>query len=359
MKLSILLASFLAVTGTASYCAPHCSSPCTSPKGIKRKEYGSMTHNERLAFINGVKCLARKPSLFGQGVVPASTSLWNDFTAVHVNMTTSIHISGIFLSWHRHFIYLLEKALHDKCGYPANLGVPYWDWTKYPSLESSPIFDGSATSLGGNGLFTNDDPYVVGVGQELPHGTGGGCVTTGPFVGSPIGNVAFGPFAFNLIFTGLPSTWNQPNVRCLYRDLNDYGIATYDNSSLVAEMLAAPNITQVQVLLNSKNVGTTSRGLHGGGHYGVGGAMFDFFASPGDPVFFLHHGNLDRLWDKWQAMEPATRRFQYNGTSTILNTNATPEVSNSTKIAFSVLGSDVTLKDVADPAAGPYCYCYV
>ncbi len=27
-------------------------------------------------------------------------------------------------------------------------------------------------------------------------------------------------------------------------------------------------------------------------------------ASPNDPVFFLHHCNIDRLWARWQATHP-------------------------------------------------------
>jgi len=87
--------------------------------------------------------------------------------------------------------------------------------------------------------------------------------------------------------------------------------------------------------------------------------MFDFFASPQDPAFFLHHGMLDNVWNQWQSIDPVNRRYQYNGTSTILNTNATPEVSNSTVIDFYVLGPSTTLETVADPLSGPYCYKYV
>ncbi|KAJ9132425.1 Tyrosinase [Pleurostoma richardsiae] len=329
---------------------------CTSANAVQRKEWGSMSDTERLHYIDGIKCLMKQPSKYRCGAVPASRSLFDDFAAVHVNLTTSIHISGIFLGWHRQFIWLLEEALHDKCGYPETLGIPYWDWTKYPSLETSPLFDGGPYSLGGNGLYTGDDPYVVGVGQELPHGTGGGCVTTGPFANT---TVNFGPFNFNLIFTGLPSNWSLPNPRCLNRDLNDYGIKTYDNQTLIDQMLAVETIKEVQTLMNSKNVGTTDRGIHGGGHYGVGGVMFDFFASPQDPAFFLHHGMLDNVWNQWQSIDPVNRRYQYNGTSTILNTNATPEVSNSTVIDFYVLGPSTTLETVADPLSGPYCYKYV
>lgn len=40
-------------------------------------------------------------------------------------------------------------------------------------------------------------------------------------------------------------------------------------------------------------------GIHGGVHMWVGGTMGDPATSPVDPVFWLHHGNLDRLWWVW------------------------------------------------------------
>ncbi|EOO01262.1 putative tyrosinase central domain protein [Phaeoacremonium minimum UCRPA7] len=354
MKASTLLTALL-VPFAAAAPSPR-TTKCTTSNAVQRKEWGSMSNSEKLSYIDGVKCLMKQPSKFKKGLVPASTSWFSDFAGVHVNLTTSIHISGIFLSWHRHFLYLMEEALHDKCNYPKTLGLPYWDWTKYPTLETSPLFNGGPYSLGGNGLYEDTGPYIVGVGQELPHGSGGGCVTTGPFANT---TVNFGPFNFNLVFTGLPATWNIANPRCMNRDLNNYGIKTYDNQTLINEMLAATTIKDVQILMNSKNVGTTDRGLHGGGHYGVGGVMFDFFASPQDPAFFLHHGQIDRIWAQWQAANPKVRRYQYNGTSTIFNTNATPEVSNCTIMDFGVLGSPQNLRDVADPMSGLYCYRYV
>jgi tyrosinase len=40
-------------------------------------------------------------------------------------------------------------------------------------------------------------------------------------------------------------------------------------------------------------------GIHGGVHIWVGGTMSDASISPADPVFWLHHANLDRLWWQW------------------------------------------------------------
>jgi hypothetical protein len=40
--------------------------------------------------------------------------------------------------------------------------------------------------------------------------------------------------------------------------------------------------------------------MHNRVHVWVGGDM-QFGTSPNDPVFFLHHANVDRLWAQWQA----------------------------------------------------------
>jgi tyrosinase len=44
--------------------------------------------------------------------------------------------------------------------------------------------------------------------------------------------------------------------------------------------------------------------LHNRVHVWVGGSMSPL-SSPNDPVFFLHHCNVDRLWAEWQREHPA------------------------------------------------------
>lgn len=344
------------------------SSLCTPETAIQRKEWSEMTVSERTAYIAGVKCVQSLPSRYDEGIVPASTSLYDDFTAVHVNLTMSIHVSGIFLSWHRHFLHLFEAVLHDQCAYPPRLGIPYWDWPRYidsdPAsnnsiLESSPLFDGTSTSLGSNGMYDpSQGPYTIGPGLTAPHGTGGSCVTTGPFANTTL---RFGPFATTLVSAGGASAaepaWTSPRPHCLTRDLNAWALRRYCNASAVSALLAADTITTLQGVLNSVALGG-DRGLHGGGHMAIGGTMFDFFASPQDPAFFLHHGQIDRLWATWQA-GGANRRWTYNGTATIFNGASTPEVSNGTVLDFGVLGGPRTAEEVANPKAGDYCYVYV
>lgn len=123
-------------------------------------------------------------------VAPGAKTRFDDFVATHINQTTTIHYTGKFLSWHRYFTWLYEEALRSECGFTGDF--PYWDWslTALSGLESSSIFDGSDTSLSGNGEYiANQSDVVLGgtlglSAMYLPAGTGGGCITSGPFVNS-------------------------------------------------------------------------------------------------------------------------------------------------------------------------------
>ncbi|KAI0599277.1 hypothetical protein F4775DRAFT_552168 [Biscogniauxia sp. FL1348] len=330
---------------------------CTEETAIQRKEWSSMTEFERLAFVSAVECLMNQPPEWD---VPGSTSAYDDFVATHIRVTTSVHLNGVFLSWHRHFEHLLEGQLHDKCSYPGYLGLPYWDYPLYldKPLNQSLLFDGTPDSLGSDGTFIpNREDIVVTPewdanlqfphGPTLPRGAGGDCTYTGPFANS---TVSFGPIPRSVIPTGLPANWTQPNPHCLVRDLNDWFLRRLNNATAIENLLASEDILQFQTRLEP---------IHQGGHLTIGGAMQDFFTSPQDPIFWLHHTNLDRLWSIWQAEDPA-RRSQFNGTSTYLNPiGYTPEVDIDTQITFPVLGENITLGDASNPMAGRYCYVYV
>ena len=47
-------------------------------------------------------------------------------------------------------------------------------------------------------------------------------------------------------------------------------------------------------------------GPHNDVHVAVGGTMATS-SSPADPLFWLHHANLDRLWSRWQAGNPKAK----------------------------------------------------
>lgn len=50
--------------------------------------------------------------------------------------------------------------------------------------------------------------------------------------------------------------------------------------------------------------GKSGARLHNRGHVWVNGVMGSTATSPIDPVFFMHHCNVDRIWAQWQAKNP-------------------------------------------------------
>ena len=53
--------------------------------------------------------------------------------------------------------------------------------------------------------------------------------------------------------------------------------------------------------------------VHGSVHNAIGGDMAGP-GSPADPIFWLHHANIDRLWAKWQAAHPGQNPPNMNET---------------------------------------------
>jgi len=65
-------------------------SSCTIGKAAVRKEWLSLSDKEKTAYITAVQCLMDKPSITGDAA-PGAKSRYDDFVAVHINQTLSIH----------------------------------------------------------------------------------------------------------------------------------------------------------------------------------------------------------------------------------------------------------------------------
>lgn len=268
-----------------------------------------------------------KPSLFPAGQIPGSFSLFDDFVAVHLNQTPFIHLTATFLSWHRYFTLAYEQRL-NACGYAGAL--PYWEWGNDVSDPTrSPVFDGSDTSLGGDGApipgghpgymlappFREPTPQNV---VTLKPGNGGGCVTKGPFAGLQVhlGPVAMPQFG-SLNFTSAANPLAD-NPRCLKRDLNRDSASRFCSfRNTTGLILTSPDVERFQAYMQADPRYTIGElGVHGGGHYTIGGDPgADPFISPGDPAFYLHHGQIDRVWWIWQMLDFPNRQVStFRGT---------------------------------------------
>jgi tyrosinase len=99
------------------------------------------------------------------------------------------------------------------------------------------------------------------------------------------------------------------------------------------------------------------------GHYSMGGDPGrDLFTSPGDPLFYLHHGGIDRTWWIWQQLDRKTRTGASGiaGTGTFLNTPPSADTTLDTVIDLGfAAGPPVTMADLMSTTDGPMCYIYM
>ncbi|MWV18290.1 hypothetical protein F3I16_19810 [Pseudomonas sp. L-22-4S-12] len=152
------------------------------------------------------------------------------------------HNNWWFLPWHRAYLFYFESICQDLLS-DQSFRLPYWDWTKDTSVPA-PFWDKNSPLYHQNRRATPNSQ----ISQE----------TTGPKV---ITRIINSPLDFTL-YSGNTNTDNQ-------RERAFAG------------------------LLESTP--------HNGIHQFIGGTMSTFL-SPEDPVFWLHHANVDRLWRSWSKL---------------------------------------------------------
>lgn len=257
-----------------------------------RKNARFLSPTEKENFVRA--CVLMKADLVNPAAPAAQQySRWDEYVAIH-RMIQSAFAPGAasvnfghggsgrysFLSWHRYFLFRFELQLQ---GYVPGVMLPYWDWT-----DPAPIM--TDDFLGPNGT----------VGQEVRSG-----YFAADAPGTPGGtNPTPAPVWWPASLTGwrLPAfagfgTFGGP----LRRSLS--GAASLPTATDLREVLAMGTYPQFQNGLESGAgiTGFPSQQLHNGLHGWVGGHMNSPTASPFDPIFYLHHCNIDRLWAMWQA----------------------------------------------------------
>jgi len=83
----------------------------------------------------------------------------------------------------------------------------------------------------------------------------------------------------------------------------------FDSSQLPTQA----DLTAVNSRTTFPSFQTGLESMHAGVHNAVGGDMAGA-GSPTDPVFFLHHANIDRIWSKWQKKHPSAKPPNLNET---------------------------------------------
>ncbi|MEV8508535.1 tyrosinase family protein [Actinoplanes sp. NPDC051475] len=248
-----------------------------------RKNQRDLTATERRNFVNAVLALKRN-------------GRYDEFVRTHNSFILSDSDNGVrvghrspsFLPWHRQFLLDFERALQ---AIDPSVNLPYWNWTVDRDTTSS-IW--GADFMGGNGRSSD------------------GRVTTGPFAFSG-GNwtVNVRTDSRNYLRRALGANGQPlPTAAQLQSVL---AITTYD---------AAPwNSTSATGFRNNVE-GWRGPNLHNKVHVWVGGDM-TAGTSPNDPVFWLHHCHIDKIWSDWQAAHPSSSYLPTGGTANVIDLNDT------------------------------------
>lgn len=270
---------------------------------------------------------------------------------VDKGMTMS-HASPLFLPWHRVYLLMFENALREVTG--KSISVPYWDWTD-PEATKSVFRD---DLMGGHGVpeanFAISGPFNAKDWKLTVQPEGAEWVQSSSTHIMRQKQLPQADYAKN---------FPTPQEVSSLLGLGQYDDAPYDTRTVPADsfrttlegfigdpypqMVCGPDGWMV-LLVPSE----TKRGypMHNLVHKSVGGVLLVSAAgvklwgtmttptSPNDPVFFLHHANVDRLWAEWQAKDPVLHAYRpqsgypgLNGTDFMQPWNMTPNSVESIK----------------------------
>lgn len=101
-------------------------------------------------------------------------------------------------------------------------------------------------------------------------------------------------------------------------------------------------------------------GVHTAGHFTMAGdPSGDIFVSPGDPAFWLHHAQIDRVWWVWQNQDLRARQRALGGTITLNDSPPSRPGRLNDTLSLGVNAEDVQIGDVMSTLEGPLCYIYL
>jgi tyrosinase len=234
------------------------------------------------------------------------------------------HGNWWFYVWHRGYLGHFEETIRNLSGDPA-FALPYWDWTTLPQLPDS-MFNGVLTptdkayepytkdlntftgfikpavttywnglsapqknQLSIRGYKTFDDMWNDVTGNGVPGNAGFAQTSkaryptrTNPKLDK---DVAYDCSPF-VVYSGLwPTLFSDPSANVSFTSSR-----TPSHNSPAGSFSVLEGMAHNQTHNFIGGVPTSNPGPYGD---------MTNFLSPGDPIFFLHHANMDRLWDIW------------------------------------------------------------
>jgi len=166
------------------------------------------------------------------------------------------HGDWYFLPWHREFVLMYERAARALTGNAA-FAMPYWDWTVdrvMPQAFTDPSYKGKPNPLYVSGRTLNTSNWP------------------------------------------LPDAWVGADVlkNRVYAETNFQLFGTSKNPR-------QDSLDMAWVVRGGGVQGFLEGTPHNLIHNAIG-AFMPTAGSPRDPIFFMHHGNIDRIWANWNAL---------------------------------------------------------
>lgn len=219
--------------------------------------------------------------------------------------------------------------------------------------------------MGGNGVLAahNCTAALPNGVNCIPPGSGGGCVKTGPFKNWVV-NIA--PTAPTSDAAQVPDPgFLSYAPRCLSRDVSQWVSSQWLTDAGITDLIAnnkeiGPFQDTMQGVIDGVPFLDGFFGVHAGGHYTIGGDPGgDFFVSPGDPMFWLHHGQIDRTWWIWQNQDLKTRQNAIGGSIYLFNDPPLPLGTLNDRLEMGACGKSATIGEVMNTQGEFMCYIYL
>jgi len=289
----------------------------------KYTRYNVMSPGGRKAlasYANGVRAMLKLPADHPQ----------NWFRNAFIHLMDCPHGNWWFYVWHRGYLGYFEQTIRNLSG-DSEFAMPYWDWTTLPQIPD-PMFDDALSPQ--NPPF---EPYTRNLavfikfiqptlfaywktltpaqlaqlkirGYTGPDKVWNDVTGFDPTSGNGIsGNMAYAITCGSRYLTRDnpkldASTAKDVSAQVVCaglapRDFNSTNISNSFTSSKTASHNSPPGAFSILEGLPHNKVHNYIGGV-GPVDPGPYGNMTNFL-SPVDPVFFLHHSNMDRLWDVW------------------------------------------------------------
>jgi hypothetical protein len=180
------------------------------------------------------------------------------------------HQGWFFLPWHRMYLYFFERIVRAavvEAGGPDDFALPYWNYDKPFPANTIPIGFRTATLPDGTA-----NPLSLQSPRRRASLMSGGQLS--PLVTSPAD--ALSQTGFTSPATGFGGGEVGPQH---FGDFADTGaLEQTPHNDIHVQLVGANPVGECQ-----------------------GGFMIDPNCAALDPIFWLHHGNIDRLWNVWLA----------------------------------------------------------